>query len=219
MRTQYDRQLKELYTGLIEMGALIEYAINKAIDALSEKDSESARRVKENEAEINSKEKEIEGLCFKLLLHQQPVAGDLRLVSSALKMITDMERIGDYAEDIAELACFLGRYGHIYKLKHIENMGQICSRMVTDCINAFVDKNPLKAADVVKQDDLVDEEFSDMKNMLLDIIRENRENSEQAIDLMMITKYLERIGDHAVNISQWVIYAITGSKSYEFECG
>lgn len=217
MRSQFDKQIKRLHTELIEMGGLIEIAIKYAIESLTEKDADKALKVKENEVEINTKEKEIENLCFKLLLHQQPVAKDLRLVSSALKMITDMERIGDYAEDIAELSYLLCRYDHIYKMRHIEKMASTCSEMVTGCINAFVDKNALKAATIIKSDDIVDEEFTSMKNELISVIVENREHSEQAIDLMMISKYLERIGDHAVNIAEWVIYSITGQKYFELE--
>lgn len=217
MRDRYERKLKTLNNELIELGGLVEKSIRCATDALVEKDLEKADEVNANEIEINAKEKEIENLCFELLLHQQPVAKDLRLVSSALKMITDMERIGDYAQDIAELAAYLSQYEHIHKLKHINKMSEICSRMTTQCINAFVDKDVIIAANVIVSDDMVDEEFTQMKDELIEIIRENRDNCEQAIDLIMITKYLERIGDHAVNIAEWVIYSITGKKEYSVE--
>ena len=212
MRSKYDKQLKELNTELIEMGALIETAINTAVEALIEKDIEKAEFIKEHDEAINAKEKQIETLCFKLLLHQQPVAKDLRLISSALKMITDMERIGDYAEDIAELAKRLSKFEHIYKLKYFEKMGKVCAHMVTECINAFVDKNALKASALAETDDIVDDLFVFVKNELVNVILENRSHSEQAVDLIMIAKYLERIGDHAVNIAEWAIFSITGQK-------
>ena len=213
MRTQYEKQLKELNTELIEMGSLIETAINTAVEALIEKDVEKADFIKEHDELINRKEKQIEALCFKLLLHQQPVAKDLRLISSALKMITDMERIGDYAEDIAELAKRLSQFDHIYKLKYFKEMGRVCGHMVTECINAFVDKDALKASALAETDDIVDDLFVVVKDELVNVILENRSHSEQAVDLIMIAKYLERIGDHAVNIAEWAIFSITGEKS------
>jgi len=212
MRTQYEKQLKLLNTELIEMGALIETAINTAVEALIEKDVEKADFIKHNDEFINEKEKQIEALCFKLLLHQQPVAKDLRLISSAMKMITDMERIGDYAEDIAELAKRLSQFDHIYKLKYFKEMGRVCSLMVTECINAFVEADALKASALAETDDIVDDLFVNIKDELINVILENRSHSEQAVDLIMIAKYLERIGDHAVNIAEWVIFSITGEK-------
>lgn len=215
MRTQYENQLKELNAELIEMGSLIETAINTAVEALIEKDKEKCEFIESHDEVINAKEKHIETLCFKLLLHQQPVASDLRLISSALKMITDMERIGDYAQDIAELAFRLSEFEHIYKLKYFEKMGKVCSYMVTECINAFVDKNSLRASALAETDDIVDDLFAVVKDELVNVILENRSHSEQAVDLIMIAKYLERIGDHAVNIAQWAIFSITGQKSID----
>ncbi len=215
MRSQYESQLTLLNRELIEMGSLIEKSISNAVESLITQDKEKALTVKNGDPVINSKEKEIESLCFKLLLHQQPVASDLRLISSALKMITDMERIGDYAEDIAELACYLAEYEHIYKLSYFEKMGDICCNMVTECIDAFVAKDISKAEKVINTDDTVDELFATVKTELINVITENRNHSEQAIDLIMISKYLERIGDHAENIAQWAIYSITGQKESE----
>lgn len=213
MRSQYESQLNELNVQLTVMGSLIEKSISDAVDSLIEQDENKANSVKSGDTLINQKEKEIENLCFKLLLHQQPVAKDLRLISSALKMITDMERIGDYAEDIAELALHLCQYEHIYKLKLFKDMGETCCNMVTGCIDAFVKKDVKKAQKVVNTDDVVDNLFVTIKKELINIILDNKNHSEQAIDLIMISKYLERIGDHAENIAQWAIYSISGRKT------
>lgn len=209
-RTRFDEQLAELNKMLIEMGALAEAAITTAIEALKKQNLELAQKTGFYEKELDQKEKDIEALCLKLLLQQQPVAGDLRLISSALKMITDMERIGDQAQDIAEISVYLLDKVYIKELEHIPMMAEASKKMLSDSIDAFVRRDEGLAKQVILADDLVDDLFKQVKNDLIDLIGVSRDNGEQAIDLIMIAKYLERIGDHAVNIAEWVLFSITG---------
>ena len=210
MRNRFDRQLKTLNDELIEMGNMIEKSIEKALVALITQNVEKAKKVIAYDAEIDRQEREIESLCMKLLLQQQPVASDLRLISSALKMITDMERIGDQAADIAELAIFMADKPYIKDLKHINQMGQETMVMVVSSVDAFVEKDLQKAQKVLEHDDIVDELFNEIKKELIEMIHANKDIGEQAADLLMVAKYFERIGDHATNIAEWVIYSITG---------
>ncbi|MDR0410841.1 MAG: phosphate signaling complex protein PhoU [Treponema sp.] len=210
MRGRFDEQLSELNNTLIEMGALIENAIFKATNALMMQDAEEARTVIENDTVINAIEREIESKCLKLILMQQPVARDLGQVSAALKMITDMERIGDHAADISDLCVYLSNQDYIIKLEHISQMAEAASKMVTESIDAFVRKNLELAQAVIVRDDTVDALFAIVKKDLIGLIHENAEYGEQAFDLLQIAKYYERIGDHAVNIAEWVIFSITG---------
>lgn len=212
MRNKFDEQLTQLNNNLIEMGGLIERSIAFATKALIEQDSEIAKRTIEFDDEIDSKEKEIETLCLKLLLQQQPVAKDLRLISSVLKMITDMERIGDQAADISEITLRLAKEQYIKKLVHIPQMATATVKMVTDSIDAFVRKDLVLAESVCKHDDIVDKLFTTVKNELIELIHDDVANGHQAIDLLMIAKYFEKIGDHAVNIAEWVIFSLTGKK-------
>ncbi|MDD6844278.1 MAG: phosphate signaling complex protein PhoU [Clostridia bacterium] len=211
MRNRFDRQLCQLNDELIEMGELIEKAIEDTIKALVSQDVELANTVINMDDEIDAKEKEIENLCLKLLLQQQPVAKDLRLISSALKMITDMERIGDHATDISEITIELSSQKYIKKLEHIQQMSKETMVMLVQSIEAFVNKDIDKARSVIEQDDIVDNLFITVKRELIGMIHENVDAGEQATDLLMVAKYLERIGDHATNISEWVIFSITGS--------
>lgn len=211
MRNRFDRQLCQLNDELIEMGELIEKAIEDTIKALVSQDVELANAVINMDDEIDAKEKEIENLCLKLLLQQQPVAKDLRLISSALKMITDMERIGDHATDISEITIELSSQKYIKKLEHIQQMSKETMVMLVQSIEAFVNKDIDKARNVIEQDDIVDNLFITVKRELIGMIHENVDAGEQATDLLMVAKYLERIGDHATNISEWVIFSITGS--------
>ena len=211
MRNRFDRQRCQLNDGLIEMGELIEKAIEDTIKALVSQDVELANTVINMDDEIDAKEKEIENLCLKLLLQQQPVAKDLRLISSALKMITDMERIGDHATDISEITIELSSQKYIKKLEHIQQMSKETMVMLVQSIEAFVNKDIDKARNVIEQDDIVDNLFITVKRELIGMIHENVDAGEQATDLLMVAKYLERIGDHATNISEWVIFSITGS--------
>lgn len=210
MRNRFDRQLSTLNDELIEMGSMIEKSIETAIKALVNQDVDLARHAIEADEEIDRQERIIEDLCLKLLLQQQPVAKDLRLISSALKMITDMERIGDHASDISEITIALADQPYIKKLEHIQQMAKETMIMLVGSIEAFVDKDLKKANEVIKRDDVVDDLFDKVKKELIQMIHENADKGEQAADLLMVAKYMERIGDHATNISEWVIFSITG---------
>ena len=210
MRNRFDRQLSTLNDELIEMGSMIEKSIETAIKALVNQDVDLARHAIEADEEIDRQERIIEDLCLKLLLQQQPVAKDLRLISSALKMITDMERIGDHASDISEITIALADQPYIKKLEHIQQMAKEAMIMLVGSIEAFVDKDLEKANEVIKRDDVVDDLFDKVKKELIQMIHENADKGEQAADLLMVAKYMERIGDHATNISEWVIFSITG---------
>ena len=210
MRNRFDEQLFELNREIIEMGAMCEEAIASAAKALVSGDAALAANVKQNSSAIDQMEREIESRCMKLLLHQQPVAKDLRLISAALKMITDMERIGDQAEDIAEIVLFLN--GHTMEgMEMIEDMARETTKMVTASVDAFVQKDIELAKNVIEQDDIVDDYFSKVKCAIISLIAENSADGEFALDLLMISKYFERIGDHATNIAEWVIYSVTGT--------
>ena len=210
MRNRFDAQLFELNREIIEMGAMCEEAIASAAKALSTGNMELAAKVRANGAAIDQMERDIEGRCMKLLLHQQPVARDLRLISAALKMITDMERIGDQAEDIAEIVTFLN--GHTMEgIEIIEDMARETIEMVTSSVDAFVKKDVALAEKVIARDDVVDDYFSKVKCGIITLITENHADGEFALDLLMISKYSERIGDHATNIAEWVIYSVTGT--------
>ena len=210
MRNKFDEQLSTLNKKLIEMGAMIENAISQTSFALVNQDVALAKRIIASDNDIDRQERDIEALCLRLLLQQQPVAKDLRLISAALKMITDMERIGDHAEDISELTVLLAGSPYIKKLEHIPQMADATMKMLTDSIDAFVKKDLELAHFVINYDDVVDDLFVTIKNDLIELIREDSANGEQAIDLIMIAKYFERIGDHAVNIAEWVEFSITG---------
>ena len=210
MRNRFDEQLFELNKEIIEMGAMCEEAISSAAKALTTGDVELARKVKTNSGVIDQMERDIESRCMKLLLHQQPVARDLRLISAALKMITDMERIGDQAEDIAEIVIFLN--GHTMEgMELIEEMARATTEMMTASVDAFVKKDVELAKKVIAQDDVVDDYFSKVKCGIITLIEEKAADGEFALDLLMVSKYFERIGDHATNIAEWVIYSVTGT--------
>lgn len=210
MRNSFDMQLRKLNNELIEMGSLIETAIARAYKGLINQNIEIAKENVEFDREIDQKEKEVENICLKLLLQQQPVASDLRLISSAIKMITDMERIGDQAADISELTILMAKTHYIKRLDHIEQMAKATIEMVTTSVDAFVKRDLELARSVFARDDIVDNLFVTIKNDLIELIREDVNNGEQAIDLIMVAKYFERIGDHAVNLADWVIFSIVG---------
>ena len=209
-RSRFDHQLETLNTELITMGALVETTIASAAKALMEGDRTQAKRIAQNDSQIDGMEKSIESLCLKLLLQQQPVARDLRLISAALKMITDMERIGDQAADISELTLLLGDIKTPTVMDSIGDMARATIRMVSSGIDAFVKKDLDLARKVIDMDDEVDDLFVRVKEELIELIRQNGPFCEQAIDLIMLAKYFERIGDHAVNIAEWVVFSITG---------
>ncbi len=210
MRNRFDSQLEKLNLELITMGALCEDAISASVKALLDGDETLIEKVFAADAEIDQKERDIEAICMKLLLQQQPVAGDLRVISSALKMISDMERIGDQASDIAEIAKFV-KNSDVKSKVHIKDMATAAIKMVTDSVESFVKKDIELASAVMKYDDKVDNLFDCVKDELVRLIAADSENGEYCIDLLMIAKYLERIGDHAVNIAEWVEYSITGT--------
>jgi phosphate transport system protein len=209
MRNRLDTQLDKLNNQLISMGALCENAIAIAVKALMNNDIVLAKSVKTVEIEIDQKEKEIENLCLNLILQQQQVAKDLRLISAALKMITDMERIGDQAADIAEIVSYIDLSASIHKV-HISDMAGATIKMVTDSIDAFVKHDLKLAEEVIQYDDIVDELFCKIKTDVISLITGNPQNGEQFVDIIMIAKYLERIGDHATNIAEWVVFSING---------
>ena len=210
MREYFDLQLVDLNNKLVGMGVLIEDAIENTIDIIVNKNYDKLEDARLIEEKINESEKRIQALCLNLLLLQAPVAGDLRVVSSALKMITDMERIGDQALDIAEMSVYLKNRENIYAMTDIVEMANQASKMVNTAIDAFVRKDLELAKSVSKSDDIIDGLFEDIKRELVEIIHNDKELGLQAIDAMLIAKYLERIGDHAVNISEWVVFSITG---------
>ena len=210
MRNRFDRELDTLNLELIKMGSMIESAIEYSSKALINQDLSLVKKVNELEIEIDDMERNIESHCLKLLLQQQPVAKDLRIISTALKMITDMERIGDNAEDIAEIVKNLVNQKFIKDIVHIPQMAEATTSMVKRSIDAFVNKDKKQAEEVCSSDDIVDNLFDIIKEELIEKIQENKSNGEQAIDLLMIAKYFERIGDHAENIAEWVIFSITG---------
>ena len=214
MRNYFDNQLVLLNKEMIEMGALCEEAIDLASQALLSEDMELAKKVFPIASEIDQKERDIESRCLKLLLQQQPVAKDLRVISAALKMITDMERIGDQAEDIAEIITYLS--GNIVEeYTQIDNMAKATIKMVTDSVNAYINQDINLARNVIAYDDIVDECFDKMKKSLIKWIANKPDDGQFALDLLMISKYFERIGDHATNIAEWVIFSVTGEHKKE----
>lgn len=209
MRNRLDEQLGILHKKMIEMSSMCETMIARASRALLDMDTGLAEQVVKDGEGIYRFEREIEADCVRILLQQQPVAGDLRQISAALKMVTDIERIGVQAEDIAEIIPFL-RWHELDNCDIIRNMAKATIQMVTQSIDAFVKADTVLAQDVIAQDDIVDDYFLQMKKLLIGMIAENPGNGEFALDLLMISKYFERIGDHAVNIAEWVIYSVTG---------
>lgn len=212
MREYFDLELKALNDKLIEMGALVEGAIKNTITIITNGEYDKLETARIIEEKINKMEREIQNFCLNLLLLQSPVAGDLRTVSAALKMITDLERIGDQAIDIAEMSIYLKDCENLYSMTHISEMAERSSNMVTTAIDAFVKKDLKLARTVATMDDAIDDLFNKVKEEVIDIINTNKELDHQAIDIMLIAKYFEKIGDHAENIGEWVVFSITGSK-------
>ena len=210
MRTLFDEQLSQLNADLIDMGTMIEYAIESSASALISMDGALANRIVRFDHEVDHKERDIESLCLKLILHQQPIAKDLRFISAALKMITDMERIGDQAADIAEIVTMMLNDDPPRITDHFSEMARVTTRMVRQSIDAFVSRDMLLARQVIHTDDVVDGLFDDVRGELIDLLARNPDRGRQALDLLMIAKYFERIGDHATNIAEWVEFAITG---------
>ncbi len=216
MKSRLDEQLSMLDAELLEMGALIEHAITNACEALEGADVGAANKAIDIDMKVDQKEREIESLCLKMLLRQQPVARDLRLISSALKMITDMERIGDQAADISEIVIYLAEKPKIKTTEHLPKMADVAIRMVSGSIDAYVKKDPVFIKEVIDMDDQIDKLFDVIKGELIGLIRSDAKSAEQAMDLLMIAKYFERIGDHAQNIAEWVEYSLTGKHKGEY---
>ncbi len=209
MRNKFDKQLLQLNTELVTMGALCEEAIQNAVKYLTDNVESSKDACLDADRQIDKKERDIETLCIKLILQQQPVAKDLRVVSAALKMISDMERIGDQASDIVEIAPYVAKKGTIGET-HIREMAETTTKMVSESIDSFVKMNLDIASLVIEHDNVVDGLFDKVKRELIKSIAEGQSDAEELLDLFMIAKYLERIGDHAENIAEWVIYSVTG---------
>ncbi len=209
-RTHFVNELNQLNIELIDMGTLIEIAIDKAIHALNERDAELAQEAIEFDDKIDKQERKIEQHCIKLLMNQQPVAKDLRMISCVLKIITDMERIGDHASDISELTKRISNDNNSFEFPYFEKMAKICVKMVTDAVDAFVTSDLELCRNVIAMDDQVDALFNEAKESIIASLQSNNNQSDVYVDALMIVKYFERIGDHAVNIAEWVIFSITG---------
>lgn len=208
-RKYYEMELQKLNASLLEMGEMIRMAIGGAVTALLEFDHDKAREIIAYDEQIDRQNREIEQQCYTLLLFQQPVAGDLRMVSAALKMTTDMERIGDHAADISEIELMLENLPTL-SCAPIRQMATETSVMLIKSLEAFAQRDEEKANWVIDRDDVVDDLFDTVKSELIEAIRQNADNGEAATDLLMAAKYFERIGDHATNIAQWAIFSITG---------
>ena len=210
MKNRFDRQLERLNIELVTMGALCEEALGYAGRALFEKDMHLTELVEETEAAIDRKEREIEDMCMRLLLQFQPVASDLRVISSAMKMISDMERIGDQAADVAEIVRYIEDEPLVSE-QNLKPMAEFAASMVTSSIDSFVNSDLELAQKIIKDDDVVDEYFDNIKKDLIASISSGAQNGEFLLDILMIAKYIERVADHATNIAEWVVYSITGT--------
>ena len=210
MRDKYQEDLEKLNANILKMGKMIEIAIESTVIALMGRDIQAASTVSKNDEAIDNMEREIEALCMKLLLQQQPVATDLRVITAALKMVTDMERIGDHAADIAELVLQIPdcKYN---KMDTITEISTQIIKMIHDSVNSFIQRNYDKAQIVIAQDDIVDNLYHEIKSDLIQKIKKT-DDGEQILDYLLIARYFERIGDHATNIAKWVVFAITGKK-------
>ena len=209
MRSKFDEQLNQ---EMMQMGSMIEDSIQKAINALIDQNVELAKKIMDNDTQIDHEQKKIENLCFNLLMQQQPVAKDLRVISAAMKMVTDMERIGDHAADISEMTILMSKTKYIPNLEHINRMASETVQMLIRSIEAYVEKDMKKAVDVIASDDVVDDLFDKNKAELIEQIQREPQSAESAADMLMVAKYFERIGDHATNIAEWVIFALDDKK-------
>lgn len=208
MRTKFDEQLRQLNSEMVLMGNMIEEAIQNALEALFNKDIEKAEQIMADDENVDREQKKIENICFQLLVQQQPVAHDLRNITAAMKMVTDMERIGDHAADISELTIMMPDSINEMKADDIRKMSAEVILMLLQSIEAYVEKDAKKAQAVIDHDDIVDDLFVKVKGELIEIMRNTQEHAETAADLLMVNKYLERIGDHATNIAEWVIFSV-----------
>lgn len=213
MRAKFDEQLHMLNQEMMHMGSMIEDKIQKAIEALIGQNSALAKEIMEADNEVDREQKKIENICFNLLMQQQPVARDLRVISAAMKMVTDMERIGDHAADISEMTVMMASEPYVVDLGDIKKMASETVLMLIRSIEAYVEKDMLKAQSVIDHDDIVDELFNKVKQELIEMIRKNPAVSEQAADMLMVAKYFERIGDHATNLAELIIFALDDKKN------
>lgn len=216
MRSRFDRQLSQLNTELVTMGALCEEAITNAVKYLTDNDENNKIMCLDSDRQIDKKERDIETLCLKLILQQQPVAKDLRIVSAALKMISDMERIGDQASDIVEIAPYIDKKGTLGET-HIREMAEAAIQMVSESVESFVKMDLETAYLVIEHDNVVDGLFDKVKQELIKSIETGHSDAKALLDLLMIAKYFERIGDHAENIAEWVIFFLTGEHRKGFK--
>lgn len=210
MREYFDEELRKLNEDLVSMANMSKEIIKIASSGIGNRDDELVSKVKPLYNEIEKKEKDIESSCLKLLLLQQPVAGDLRQISAVLKMITDLQRIGDQAENIAEMLSITNKT-LVSKNEYVEKMSELTINMLRDCILAFIYMDANKAKEVIAKDDEVDKDFYKIKTELIEIIHNNKEDGEYVIDILMCAKYFEKIGDHIVNMAKWIVFAVTGS--------
>ena len=208
MRSKFDEQLRELNDEMIEMGRMIVRSISQAIEALTTQNEELAKKIMESDSDVDHEQKKIENICFTLLIQQQPVARDLRTITAAMKMVTDMERIGDHAADISEMTILMDGKSPVKKFDHIRKMAAETVIMLNQSIEAYVQKDREKAKEVIARDDVVDGLFDDVKTDIINLIQKDRGDGEEALDMLMVAKYFERIGDHATNIAEWVIYSL-----------
>lgn len=213
MRTKFDEQLHMLNQEMMHMGSMIEERIQKAIEALIGQDSALAKEIMDGDSEVDREQKKIENICFNLLMQQQPVARDLRVISAAMKMVTDMERIGDHAADISEMTVMMSDTPYVADLEDIKKMASETVLMLIRSIEAYVEKDMLKAQSVIDHDDIVDDLFHKNKQDLIELIQKNPAVSEQAADMLMVAKYFERIGDHATNLAENIIFALDDKKN------
>lgn len=209
-RVNYDLQLKELKNQMLLLGSMIEEVIRKTIHALITQDVQEAKQIASGDEKIDAQVRKIEQLGYTILLRQQPIASDLRAVSAAMKMITDMERIGDHGADISELTVLMSKESYPDEIELVKQMSKETSMMLIQAVDAFADGNMQKASAVIARDDIVDDVFLQVKNSLANSIKENDTDAMHELDLLMVAKYFERIGDHATNIAEWVIFSING---------
>lgn len=208
MRLKFDEQLRQLNNEMILMGNMIQKAIQDTIEAFFSQNIDKAKQIMKDDELVDQEQKKIENICFQLLIQQQPVARDLRTITAAMKMVTDMERIGDQAADIAELTIMMADSPYLLNVEHIKKMCAETVMMLMQAVQAYVERDMKKAQEVIEHDDIVDELFVKVKTDLIEVMRNNADYAEHAADLLMVNKYLERIGDHATNIAEWVIFSI-----------
>ena len=213
MRTKFDEQLHMLNQEMMHMGSMIEEKIQKAIEALIGQNRSLAKKIMDGDCEVDREQKKIENICFNLLMQQQPVARGLRVISAAMKMVTDMERIGDHAADISEMTVMMSDTPYVADLEDIKKMASETVLMLIRSIEAYVEKDMLKAQSVIDHDDIVDDLFHKNKQDLIELIQKNPAVSEQAADMLMVAKYFERIGDHATNLAENIIFALDDKKN------